>query len=437
MHPKYKTDPLVLARAYRLLAVGFALLAGVLADPLALVAQGRSSGEICDNKRDDDGDGLVDCADPDCGATIELEREALVCPGSRVTLRPRVKGPHPPFTYTWNEGLGPFPSHTVKVDGPRTYAVAVTDALGCTRRDSIRVGLDTQAPRFESSPEDIVFTCGQAVPGPDALSVKDNTDPSPGIDYHEETCEREHPPAYFVRDGRQRLVTPLPVQPVEGRAPAVLRLSVTPVCARDPSRERRWRLANVNKAPVYATYVSGDGRQEGAFTVPPASEVYFFTAPAQEPSVVVTYVNSAGVRDTAMSRGTELACPGPEYPRRRCVAHRSYSALDQCGNERLHVQRIYAVDEVAPRFALDLVDTLRTTRSSLGALPVPEPVDDCDPAPVVTFADEVREEIEGREAVILRRYTARDADGNVGRAGQVIVVTEDFTAAASDDDPER
>ena len=37
-----------------------------------MIVLSRGCIEICDNGTDDDGDGLIDCADPDCGLGILL-----------------------------------------------------------------------------------------------------------------------------------------------------------------------------------------------------------------------------------------------------------------------------------------------------------------------------------------------------------------------------
>lgn len=93
--------------------------------------------EICDNSIDDDGDGLVDCADPDCGPMIYAGTDVTICVGTSIGISVIAEGTGP-FSYNWNIGSGQ--SHIVSPGlGATTYTVTVTDGNGCMAVDQVVV----------------------------------------------------------------------------------------------------------------------------------------------------------------------------------------------------------------------------------------------------------------------------------------------------------
>ncbi|MBI5916144.1 MAG: Ig-like domain-containing protein [Bacteroidetes bacterium] len=90
--------------------------------------------EICTNGIDDDGDGLVDCADPGCGGAPAANAggNATICTGGSFTLNATATGGTSPYTFTWNNSLGSGASKTVTPVATTIYIVTVTSAIGCT-----------------------------------------------------------------------------------------------------------------------------------------------------------------------------------------------------------------------------------------------------------------------------------------------------------------
>ncbi len=97
--------------------------------------------EDCTNNFDDDGDGLVDCDDPDCylSLVVDLGANVDLCRGSSTTLNAVGSGGTTPYVFTWNNGLSNGSSHTVSPSSTTTYTVTITDANGCTQSDQVQV----------------------------------------------------------------------------------------------------------------------------------------------------------------------------------------------------------------------------------------------------------------------------------------------------------
>ncbi|MEM1319214.1 MAG: FG-GAP-like repeat-containing protein [Bacteroidota bacterium] len=97
--------------------------------------------EDCTNNFDDDGDGLVDCNDPDCNQSLSINAGAdgAICVGSSTTLNTSVSGGTSPYSYSWNNGLGSVANPTVSSSSSTSYSVTITDANGCTDTDQVTV----------------------------------------------------------------------------------------------------------------------------------------------------------------------------------------------------------------------------------------------------------------------------------------------------------
>lgn len=88
--------------------------------------------ENCSNGIDDDGDGLLDCADNTCGLTLDGEDYYCVCAGSEVLLSVSATGGSGAYTYNWSHGLGSGTSKLVTPVVTTDYVVTVTPTAGCT-----------------------------------------------------------------------------------------------------------------------------------------------------------------------------------------------------------------------------------------------------------------------------------------------------------------
>lgn len=95
--------------------------------------------ENCSNGIDDDLDGLVDCADSNCGVTIESDTYFCICAGESVTFTAFATGASGAYTYTWDNGLGTGATKTVTPVVTTDYTVTVTPSAGCTGTRLIHV----------------------------------------------------------------------------------------------------------------------------------------------------------------------------------------------------------------------------------------------------------------------------------------------------------
>ncbi len=104
--------------------------------------------EICDNGMDDDGDGLTDCADPDClnGLTVTATAAATdICAGSSTDLSAAGSGGNGSLTYTWDNGLGAGANHTVNPGTTTTYSVTISDGT-CTATSQVTINVVASVP---------------------------------------------------------------------------------------------------------------------------------------------------------------------------------------------------------------------------------------------------------------------------------------------------
>ena len=101
--------------------------------------------EICDNGLDDDLDGLVDCADPDCGGVPSpaiVADVATICNGGSASLTASATGGNNPYTFAWSNGLGSGANKTVSPSATTTYTVTVTSASGCTATSQMTINVN-------------------------------------------------------------------------------------------------------------------------------------------------------------------------------------------------------------------------------------------------------------------------------------------------------
>lgn len=98
-----------------------------------------SCSEICTDGIDNDGDGLIDCADPDCAPIVSAGNGISICSGSSITLTATANGGTAPYTFTWDNGLGAGESHLVSPAATTTYNVTVSSSTGCTSTAQVTV----------------------------------------------------------------------------------------------------------------------------------------------------------------------------------------------------------------------------------------------------------------------------------------------------------
>ncbi len=98
--------------------------------------------EDCSNGTDDDGDGLVDCADPDCGPTADAGNNLNNCPGENIQIGVSASGGNGALTFSWSNGAS-GQSQIVNPLTTTTYTVTVSASSGCTAVDQVTVNVVT------------------------------------------------------------------------------------------------------------------------------------------------------------------------------------------------------------------------------------------------------------------------------------------------------
>lgn len=92
--------------------------------------------EICNDGIDNDNDGLIDCADPDCGFEIIVIGDNSDCSADNGTATVIVPEQVSVLSIQWSNGAN---SSTISNLAPGIYTVIVTDTNGCTATGSIEI----------------------------------------------------------------------------------------------------------------------------------------------------------------------------------------------------------------------------------------------------------------------------------------------------------
>ncbi len=139
----YTTPSLVATRYYRVIVSGSGSGCSSVTSAVATISVGGCI-ENCTNGIDDDGDGLIDCADSNCSLSLlaNAGTDAAVCAGAATTLTATATGGVTPYTLAWSNGLGGGASKVVSPASATTYTVTVTSSNGCTSTDQVSVSVN-------------------------------------------------------------------------------------------------------------------------------------------------------------------------------------------------------------------------------------------------------------------------------------------------------
>ncbi len=97
--------------------------------------------EACAGGIDEDGDGIFDCEDPDCGGAVYAGEDVNSCANENVTLTATATGDTGPYTFAWSHGLGSNASVIVSPSTTTVYSVTISNPAGCTAVDSVAVNI--------------------------------------------------------------------------------------------------------------------------------------------------------------------------------------------------------------------------------------------------------------------------------------------------------
>ncbi|MTB53558.1 M43 family zinc metalloprotease [Lewinella sp. W8] len=112
-----------------------------------------SESEICGNQIDDDGDGFIDCLDPDLmndcccltGPTVDLGPDTTLCSGAFLLAPDSLRG----LTLEWSTGVT---GDSILIDRAGTYWLMATDSCGYAAADTIVVQIRS-TPTLELGPD--------------------------------------------------------------------------------------------------------------------------------------------------------------------------------------------------------------------------------------------------------------------------------------------
>lgn len=146
---------------------------------LDVISTSNCTTEICNNAIDDDGDGLVDCADASCSAPVaSAGPDQTICSGGSVVLSASASGATGPYSYTWSNGLGNGATVVTTPASTTTYTVSVSTANSCIGSGHEVVVTVVNDPNITAQPTG--FT--ECIGGTQALSVT-ATGGTPSITY--------------------------------------------------------------------------------------------------------------------------------------------------------------------------------------------------------------------------------------------------------------
>ena len=100
----------------------------------------QTCAENCSDGQDNDGDGLIDCDDPDCGPSVDAGFDVNICSGNTTTILASASGGNGSLTYLWSNGhVGLSQSVTPAIS--TTYTVTVTAPSGCSATAQVKVNI--------------------------------------------------------------------------------------------------------------------------------------------------------------------------------------------------------------------------------------------------------------------------------------------------------
>ncbi|MCP4121771.1 MAG: hypothetical protein GY751_08450, partial [Bacteroidetes bacterium] len=75
----------------------------------------------------------------DDGPIVTASDDAPICKGGITVISATATAGTPPYSYSWDQGIGAGDVHTVSPTGTTTYTVTVTDANGCQSMDDVTI----------------------------------------------------------------------------------------------------------------------------------------------------------------------------------------------------------------------------------------------------------------------------------------------------------
>ncbi|TRY66722.1 hypothetical protein TCAL_13779, partial [Tigriopus californicus] len=255
----------------------------------------------------------------------------------------------PGATYTWTA------SDNGTYDLRRVWTA--TDESGNTASTEVVIHVvDTQAPTFESTPQDLFIGCNDQLPTDEPIIVDECSGDNIHIDYHQTECDAQAAqPLYYITNGEIEYLAQSqnPVHPTQ----TVRALKLVGVCNDHPNTSRRWKITNPNNFEVSVISIKENSyiRAEN-YTIPANQSVYFLTTKFQRTNANdfgISYLdqnNNTVFINAPFSVESDESCDLLAGERCVCVYKRTWEASDECGNKSTKTQYIYQKDDRAPNF---------------------------------------------------------------------------------------
>lgn len=324
---------------------------------------------------------IVSTAEPASAPALTLlgpADQTLTCLETPVFGAPQVSGAcAPPPRVTWVDAAAPGPcpqSWTIT----RTWTAqdACSNVASCRQVITVR----DEAPPWLATPPDVTLSC-QEVPGPDISGgavALDACDPNPRVRYTDQVETLGCPGA--------RRVTRTWI--------------AEDACGNQASRVQRITLRD--EEPPQLTCPADQTVECGASVEPGATG----RATATDRCSGVATLTYADAEQPPACTGTR-------------VILRTWTAVDGCGNRTTGEQHLTLLDRTAPVIVCP-PDATVSCDAGLAETGIATATDTCDPAPQVDFADREQPGQGAEPPAIRRRWTARDACGNVAECVQTI-----------------
>lgn len=312
----------------------------------AVMVTVQNCAEVCNNGLDDDADGFADCADTDCGPSVDLGNDVSLCQGTSTLLTAAVSGGGSgAISFTWSNGLGSGQTKTVSPATTTTYSVTATSQSGCTDVDQITVTVQDCSENCTDNVDndgDGLVDCAD----PDCMMVtapalaNDSYTTCPGLPYSNRVTYNDL--------NLQSPVFSIAVPPTKGvvtidETGKFVYMPNDVACQTDQFTYQVCNQPSGCCATAVATIVMGDVLGP-VLTNVPADLTINCEDVVPDPTVVTAYDECPGVYISF----TESS---DEYAMGACGTYtitRTWTATDLCGNITSDQQLIHVKDETHP-----------------------------------------------------------------------------------------
>ncbi|MFK8103422.1 MAG: LamG-like jellyroll fold domain-containing protein [Saprospiraceae bacterium] len=371
--------------------------------------------EICNNGIDDDGDGLIDCLDPECEPTVDIIEPAPACINETVSFEATDSGTG--AIYNWSFGANAVPTTATGIGphdivyincGNKRITVAV-ELNGCMAYDTMFLDIiDTELPTF-TTPANITIDCDDVYT--DLTVTGDVTDESDNCSINLD--------ATYVDD-----------------------LTQLTGCGNTGMVQRTWFLTDDcgNGTSAVQTITIQDTIPPTAINGIPADTTVSCNEIPSPPAIGTTIT---GADDCDPAINISLNETNDQTNNGSCTDYnytitRTWTAIDDCGNFSTAVQQIQVADTEPP---LPMTGIPTDVTVNCDAIPSPPTIgtditttDNCDPSVDIVLNETDTQTNDGscsdNNYVITRVWNATDACGNTTVATQLITVIDTMPPTA-------